>query len=396
MKLALIRRRFAATGGAELYLQRLLDALVAGEHDVHLYAESWEQPPKGVQFHSVGDTGSRAMGPVNFARRVDGMVGAEKFDCVFSLERTLKQDVYRAGDGLHREWLAARRKYAPWWKRPLIGLGGFHRNMLELEAQTLNPKNTGRIIVNSNMVEREILKHFDFPAAKIHLVRNGIDVERFHNVRRAEARQRFGFDKNDFVCLFIGSGQERKGLKHVLRTTAAVEEVRESLVDLQTEHLTAERLHGSDWQIDLMPKLAPTRPIKTLVVGKVSRPAGTWENVIFTGPMQDVEVACAAADLFLFLPIYEPSSNVVCEALASGLPVITTACNGASELIEQRVNGSVIQRPDDVSAALVETLYWMSARHHHLPHTDLSQLALERNVAETMTILERAAADKQK
>jgi len=396
MKLALIRRRFAATGGAELYLQRLLDALVAGGHEVHLFAEAWDQPPKGVQFHAVDATGSRAMGPVNFARRVDAMLSAEKFDCVFSLERTLKQDVYRAGDGLHREWLAARRKYAPWWKRPLIGLGGFHRNMLELEAQTLNPANTGRIIVNSNMVEREILSHFDFPTAKIHLVRNGIDVERFQNARRTDARQKFGFDKNDFVCLFVGSGQERKGLNHVLRTTTAVEEVRESLTDLQTEHLASERLHGSDWQLDLPANLAPTRPLKTLVIGKINRPSGNWDNVIFAGPRPDVETACAAADLFLFLPIYEPSSNVVCEALASGLPVITTACNGASELIEQRVNGSVIQRPDDISAALTETLYWMSARHHHLPTTDLNQLSLERNVAETMTILERAVADKQK
>ncbi len=396
MKLALIRRRFAATGGAELYLQRLLEALVGGGHEVHLFAEAWEQPPKGVQFHTVEVNGSRASRPLTFARRVDEMLAASKFDCVFSLERTLKQDVYRAGDGLHREWLAARRKYAPWWKRPFIGRGAFHRNMLELEARTLNPANTGRIIVNSNMVEREILLNFPYPAARIHLVRNGIDVERFQSTRRAEARQLFGLDKNDFVCLFVGSGQERKGLQQVLRTTSAVEEVRLSLTEMPAEHLTSERLHGSDWQLDLRPELVPTRPLKTLVIGKVNRPSGNWDKVVFAGPRQDVESAYAAADLFLFLPIYEPSSNVVCEALASGLPVVTTACNGAAELIEQRINGSVVQRPDDISAALLETLYWMSVRHHHLPATNLTQLSLERNVAETMTILERTIADKQK
>jgi UDP-glucose:(heptosyl)LPS alpha-1,3-glucosyltransferase len=396
MKLALIRRRFAATGGAELYLQRLLDALVAGGHEVHLFAEAWENPPPGVRFHTVEAGGSRAERPVNFAHRVQTMLSADKFDCIFSLERTLKQDVYRAGDGLHREWLAARRKYAPWWKKPFIGLGGFHRNMLDLEAQTLDPANTGRVIVNSAMVEREILRNFGFPSDRIHLVRNGVEVERFQSARRADARQQFGFDKNDFICLFVGSGQERKGLKNVLRTTAAVDEVREALSELGSEHLTAERLSGTDWQLDLAPKLAPTRPLKTLVVGKVQRPSGSWRNVRFAGPRKDVETAYAAADLFLFLPIYEPSSNVVCEALASGLPVITTACNGASELIEQRVNGSVIQRPDDISAALMETLYWMSVRHHHLPAVSLAELSLERNVAETLTILERAAADKQK
>ncbi|HEY1173991.1 MAG TPA: glycosyltransferase family 4 protein [Verrucomicrobiae bacterium] len=396
MKLALIRRRFAATGGAELYMQRLLEALNGGGHEVHLFAEAWEKPPQGVQFQPVEVNGSRADRPVNFAKRVQEMLAASKFDCVFSLERTLKQDVYRAGDGLHSEWLAARKKYAPWWKKPFIGMGAFHRNMLELEKRTFDPANTGRVIVNSNMVEREILRNFAYPQARIHLVRNGIEVDRFQNTRRTEARQQFGFDKNDFVCLFVGSGQERKGLRHVLRTTSAVEEVREALKELPTDLLTAERLHGCDWQLDLPPKLAPARPLKTLVVGKIRRPSGNWKNVLFAGPSKDVENAYAAADLFLFLPIYEPSSNVVCEALASGLPVITTACNGASELIEQRVNGSVIQRPDDISAALMETLYWMSARHHHLPSTNLAQLSLERNVAETMTILERTIGDKQK
>ena len=41
MKLALIRRQFSATGGAELYLQRLLRALAAQNHELHLFAESW-------------------------------------------------------------------------------------------------------------------------------------------------------------------------------------------------------------------------------------------------------------------------------------------------------------------------------------------------------------------
>jgi glycosyltransferase involved in cell wall biosynthesis len=172
--------------------------------------------------------------------------------------------------------------------------------------------------------------------------------------------------------------------------------VREALSELGTEHLTAERLSGTDWQIDLPPKLAPVRPLKTLVVGKVNRPSGGWHNAQFIGPRADVENAYAAADLFLFLPIYEPASNVVYEALASGLPVITSACNGAAELIQHRVNGSVIERPDDISSALMETLHWMSVRHHHLPAAGLGELSLERNVAETLTILERSVADKQK
>src|ERR1051325_3062708 len=162
MKLALIRRQFAATGGAELYLQRLLRALVERGHEPHLFAEAWEGALDGVKFHRVVAGGSRARRPLNFARAIRAELAKEKFDCVFSLERTLQQDVYRAGDGVHRVWLERRRQFAPWWKKPFVGHGAFHRNMLALEARTFDPANTHRIIVNSEMVRREIRKHFAF------------------------------------------------------------------------------------------------------------------------------------------------------------------------------------------------------------------------------------------
>ena len=114
MNIALIRRQFAATGGAELYLQRLLRALVAQGHEPYLFAESSDESLEGVRFHQVAAHGSRAMRPLHFAQAALAELAKEKFDCVFSLERTLKQDVYRAGDGVHRVWLQQRRRFAPW------------------------------------------------------------------------------------------------------------------------------------------------------------------------------------------------------------------------------------------------------------------------------------------
>src|SRR5205823_12547550 len=93
----------------------------------------------------------------------------------------------------------------------------------------------------------------------------------------------------------------------------------------------------------------PPNKVKLLVVGKGKTPINRPANVIFAGPMADLENAYAAADLFLFLPIYEPSANVVFEALAAGLPVITSAHNGAAELIEEGVNGSVVDDPSDIA-----------------------------------------------
>ena len=113
MKLALIRRQFSATGGAELYLQRLLGMLAERGHELHLFSESWEGAPADVTLHPLRIRASRARRPVAFADCVRQELGVQRFDCIFSLDRTRRQDVYRAGDGVHRVWLQRRRQHAP-------------------------------------------------------------------------------------------------------------------------------------------------------------------------------------------------------------------------------------------------------------------------------------------
>jgi UDP-glucose:(heptosyl)LPS alpha-1,3-glucosyltransferase len=385
MKLALIRRQFAATGGAELYLQRLMEALTGRGHEIHLFAESWKQPPAGASLHSIAVTGSRAERPVRFAGAVKEAVARERFDCVFSLERTLKQDVYRAGDGVHRVWLERRRQFAPWWSRPFIGGGAFHRNLMRLESQTFDPANTGRVIVNSNMVKQEILDHFRFPEDRIHLVRNGVDVDRFHRGARAETRKRFGVEDSEFLLLFVGSGWKRKGLKYLLAAAAVLESAQRDQ--------SPGRLNADEADDETEPPLAPRNRVRLLVVGKGRKPAGAPGNVIFAGAMSDVENAYAAADLFVFPPIYEPCSNVVFEALAAGLPVITTRQNGAGEVIEDDVNGTVLDDPADVPAMTRAICHWASKRMT-MGRIDTDALELDRNVEETLRALELAADEK--
>jgi UDP-glucose:(heptosyl)LPS alpha-1,3-glucosyltransferase len=372
MKLALIRRQYSATGGAELYLQRLLGALVQSGHEVHLFAESWEGPPPEVKFHPIHCAGSRASRGWEFANAVQAALKQDRFDCVFSLERTLQQDVYRAGDGAHRVWLQRRHEFASWWRKPFTRFGAFHRNMLRLEAQTLQPRNTRHIIANSSMVQREIIDHFAFPAERIHIVRNGVDVPRFQRGKRAETRARFGVTDVEFLLLFVGSGWERKGLRFVIQ----------GLAELATRR--RERAVAPAGTACPRPKL--------LVVGKGRQPASVPEGLIFAGPMRDVEDAYAAADLFVTLPIYEPAANVVFEALSAGLPVITTVYNGAAEVIQEGITGNVIKefwRPQVVA----ETIRGWIERPRRV-EVETAAFSLERNVSETLAVLEGAAKEK--
>ncbi|MCX8156590.1 MAG: glycosyltransferase family 4 protein [Verrucomicrobiae bacterium] len=361
MKLALIRRQFAATGGAELYTQRLCQALGAAGHEVHLYAERWPASPeeKGrFIIHPVEVGGGRAERPLRFARAVQAALARENYDCVFSLERTLRQDVYRAGDGVHRVWLERRRAMAPWWKRWWIGRSAFHRRLLALEEDVFNPQNTGRVIVNSDMVRQEILAHFAFPDNRIHLIRNGVEVHRFQRGDRARFRQQWQLPADAFVLLFAGSGWERKGLQWVLEAFAC-----------------ARRQH---WRL--------------VVAGKGRVPWPSPRQVVFTGPLADLEHAYAGADVFVLPPLYEPSANVIFEALAAGLPVITSRWNGAAEIVEEGRTGTVLPRSDDVAGLARAMTHWAERRIR--VQVEASRLSLETNVQHTLAVLMQAAQER--
>ena len=359
MKIAIARREFGASGGAELYLQRLIGVLRNAGHGVVLITADAGANPDGVEVRHVPLSGNRSARVAQFDEGVRVALAGAKVDCLFSLERLSQQDVLRAGDGVHASWLEQRRRFSPAWKRWLTGRGAFHRAMLELEAHAYVPANTRHIIINSEMVGRDVRARFGFPVDRMHLVRNGAEVERWRRGDREAQRAEWAVAPDEFLLLFAGSGWERKGLSFVL---SALE------------------------------KLADPR-VKLVVAGKGRPPRGVPAGVRFVGPMADLENAYAAADLLVFPPIYEPSANVVFEALAAGLPVVTSACNGAAEVIEEGVNGTVVEDPSGVEGLVAAIESWR-ARPNARPVPVKVDLSLERNVRETLAVLTLAAAER--
>ncbi len=359
MKVALVRREFGGFGGAGLYLKRLLEAFHKGGLEVILVTADEPNDLPGVEVRQVKLSGGRAERVFLFDQLARRQLKLEPVDCVFSLDRLTAQDVFRAGDGVHRKWLAQRRRYAPWWKRQFVGRSAFHRMVQWVEARIFDPVNTRYVIVNSDMVRREIVEFYHYPEERVHLVRNGVEMDRWQGGDREVTRQKWGVGKTDYLLLFAGSGWERKGLQYVL---SAVEHLNDSKV-------------------------------KLLVVGKGKPPRRVTSGVQFAGLMEDVGNAYAAADLFVFPPIYEPSANVCFEALAAGLPVVTSACNGASEVIEEKVNGTVVADPSDVESLVAAIKFWRE-RPEARPVPVKADLSLERNVRETLGVLMLAARER--
>ena len=359
MNIALARREFGAGGGAELYLQRLIGALRDKGHEVVLVTADAKAKPEGVEVRRVPLSGSRSARIAQFDAGVQTVLASKPVDCLFSLERLSRQDVLRAGDGVHASWMEQRRRFSPAWKRWLVGRGAFHRAMMDLETRAYSPANTRHLIINSEMVARDVRARFGFPDERVHMVRNGVELERWQRGDREAQRAKWGLRPDEFLLLFAGSGWERKGLPFVI---AALEKISDS-------------------------------SLKLVVAGKGRSPRNAPSGVRFVGPMADLENAYAAADLFVFPPVYEPSANVVFEALAAGLPVVTSACNGAAEVIEEGINGTVVTAPSDIEA-LVDAIQSWRACPNARPVPVKADLSLERNVRETLAVLELAAAER--
>jgi UDP-glucose:(heptosyl)LPS alpha-1,3-glucosyltransferase len=361
MRLALVRRRYDACGGAELYLQRLVEALLAAGEQPELVAESWSANQPGVPVHRIATTGGRIRRWRQFTVGAEAVLRRERFDCVLSLERGVAADVYRAGDGVHAVWVENWRRWGCWWKRPFAGRGAFHAALLAADRRSLDPRHTRRVIVNSEMVRDEIVAHFAFPRDRIHLVRNGVELDCLQSGNRQRLREAWQIPAEACVLLFAGSGWERKGLAWLRRALAGL----------------------------------PRERFVLVVAGRGRRPWRPAANERYVGPLPRSEMpdALAAADLLVLPTLYDPCSNACLEALAAGLPVITTRQNGAAELISEGINGSIITSPNRISELTAAITAWAD-RKPSRPACTRPDLSLTRNVQEIMAVLERAWHEK--
>ena len=353
MRIGVVRRGYSRTGGAEAYLRRFADGLSAAGHEVVLFTETW---PAAEWPHALAGIGTHS--PRGFADSLRKRTMERKCDLLFSLERLWTCDVYRAGDGVHAAWLERRAQYEPIWKPWLRRWNPKHREMLALEKHLFSPLGARMVIANSQMVKGEIERHFGYPAAGIQVVRNGVPPFGAPEGAREQSRRKLELNDEDYAVLFAGSGWERKGLRFAIQAVNAAR----------------------------LPRL------KLLVAGR-GRPASQPQSsaVRYLGPVRDMASCYAAADAFILPTMYEPFSNACLEALAAGLPVITTVHNGFSEIIESGVEGEIVKGADDISALATALRNWEDQERRALIRPRLMELggrfSIEENVKQTLSLI---------
>lgn len=310
-KIIFVRQQFSAFGGAELILDRTLQALGAQGHKVALLARSWRGDRDNIQFIRCDPQKiARPLRETMFARAACRTLRNYPHSLVQAHERIPCCDIFRAGDGVHAAYLQQRKRGESASGKLALALSLFHRNTLRLERTMFASSRLKAVIVNSEMVADDLVRHYDYPRARIRLVPNGIDLQRFsleaRAEHRAEARRALGISPDAPVALFSGSGYDRKGLARAIEACAR---------NSKDIHLIA---IGSD-----------RRPA---VFKSLAEQVGLGVRFHLAGPVADPVPYYAAADVLVLPTVYDPFPSTVIEALACGLPAVTTTGCGARDL----------------------------------------------------------------
>ncbi len=330
-----------ARGGCATYLADLARRLLADRHEVHLYACRHDEQalPAGLHYHCLPQPGGpRFWRPWQFGRLCLAALKVNRHDVSMGFDKTWGQDVLYPQGGLHVASVDHNlKKFSSRWQRTLAHVGKSldwaHWSYCLLERRQYLTPPRPQIIVNSFLVQKHFQHYYGIASDQVHVVRSAIDPHRFPEgdrpKRRLAWRQQWGLAATETIGLLAAINYRLKGLEPLLYA-------------LQRLLARAEFRQGPPAFRLVVAGHPRTGPYKRL-----ARRLGVAEHVRFVGHCPDMRDAYFAADFLVHPTFYDPCSLVVLEALACGLPVITTRCNGASELLHPLQEGYVVDDPHD-------------------------------------------------
>jgi UDP-glucose:(heptosyl)LPS alpha-1,3-glucosyltransferase len=331
---------FPARGGCGTYLTDLSRRLVADGHEVHLYACRWDEAalPAGIRYHALPlPRGPRFWRPWKFGRLCEQALAGARHDVSVGFDKTWGQDVLYPQGGLHVASVEHNLdKYKSRFVRGVARLCKWldlaHWSYVRLEKKQYLGAQKPLIVVNSHLVRHHFEHYYGVPATQLHVVRSSIDPGRFPEQdrprRRAEFRDYWGIGPEETVGLFAAINYRLKGLEPLLHSVK---------------------------ELVSRPEYRAAHPFRLVVAGspdyrgwhRLAERLGVAERVAFIGLCREMRDAYFAADFLVHPTFYDPCSLVVLEALACGLPVITTRANGASELLRPLQEGYVVDDPHE-------------------------------------------------
>lgn len=351
LRVAIVLDRFLPSLGGERYFSFLTEKLAKRGHEVHVFATEVEAA-SGLPYkvHIVKGGKSSRAGRILALWRLDPEeVAGGRFDVVHGVAQCRASTVLNPHGGVERAYL--RQEFASIespayraYRRIRRYLSPRHYLDTGLQARLYAEGRVRRVIAISQMVKRDIVEYYGFPADRIDVVFNTVDLDRFHpkntQMHRTLTRGGLGIGGEAVLLLFAGNNFRLKGLPTLLKALS----------------LLVRRLPGSDLRLLVAGRGRPGR-YRSLLAR-----LGITDRVIFGGALPSLEHVYGASDIYVHPTFYDSCSLTVLEALASGLPVVTTRFNGAADAITSPDGGTVIDDPADAQALADAIAYYLPPR----------------------------------
>ena len=331
MRIAIVLKTFTTNrGGAEVWSSAFVRWLLAQGHEVHVVASkaSSDVQQMGIRLHLIPTRSS-----IRFAARCERLLKKLNVDIVHDMGAGWYFDVFQSHVGSLSQYREALLRLMPASKArrkrfAAVVLPTYWRKNQMMRRQYSDTQDA-KFIALSKVIADDFERVHGISSGKIEVIPNGVDVTRFSptpdaEVRR-ETRRSLGTDEHSLILLLVAQNHQLKGLPAVIEAVGRLLR--------QQENIHVAVVGG-----------AP-------VASHVSRieELGITSRVHYTGWADPVPYY-QAADIYVHPSHYDACSLGVLEALASGLPVITSAANGAGELIPQGEAGFVVQDAEDVTS----------------------------------------------
>jgi UDP-glucose:(heptosyl)LPS alpha-1,3-glucosyltransferase len=314
-------------GGAERWTAQFADHLLQAGHEVHIVTFEAPARPPGLNMHVLADPGS----VYRRALAVEAAVGGLGPMVLHDSGTGWSAQVFQPHTGSRllsmereiRSHIPLRRMRAA--VSPRLNLRRLRMRQIEARAAT----RAQRIIAVSRRLRGLLMERHHLDERVLTVIPNGVDTARFAPERlaplRASERARLGAS-DALLCLMVAHNLRLKGFDTALRALGVL------------------RRRG------LAPRLAVVGGVPDPLWSELVSQAGLADRVTLHGPVAEVERYYAAADVLLHPTRWDACSLTTIEAMVAGLPVITTAVNGAADLITDGTDGYVLADPEDHQA----------------------------------------------
>lgn len=309
LRIAFVVHDYHRHGGHARYTAELATRFKR-DHDVTVFANRFDEPdPAGITYRHVPAWRSNALTTiVSFIVPATVLVRG-RFDIVHSQGLCgLRQNVVTAHI-CQPAWYEAADRYAgrPGWRKRV-----FRAVVTRLDRLVMRPGAAARFIAPSARVTDDLATNYRL-TEKVRVVYHGTDTETFHprnrGIWRDAVRAELGLGPHDCVALYVGDMQ--KAMPAALRALARTPGVKLVVV-------------------------SRTSPMPYAALAAIE---GVGNRTRFVPASSEIARYYAAADLFFFPTYYDTFGLVITEAMASGLPVVSSRAAGASELVTHGESG---------------------------------------------------------